>query len=58
MAKPIESTPSLKGKDAERFLKEKERMENLTPESREYKKLVNFGKECLNKYKEKPFFSL
>lgn len=34
MARPIRETPILMGKDAERFVKEKKRVESLTPEQR------------------------
>ena len=34
MARPIRETPILVGKDAERFVKEKKRVESLTPEQR------------------------
>jgi len=58
MAKPIEPTPILKGADAVRFVREKERMEKLNPKSEEHRRLVSLGKECLKLYKEKPFTSL
>ena len=34
MARPIRETPILYGKDAERFVEEMKRVENLTPEQR------------------------
>jgi len=50
MARPIAPTPVLKGKDAERFLKEKERIENLDPDSPEAKQREAFFKECIELY--------
>jgi hypothetical protein len=47
MARPIEPTPILKGKDAERFLKRME--EPATPEEKE------FLKKAIKAYKENPF---
>ena len=35
MSRPIRETPILYGKDAERFVEEMKRVENLTPEQRE-----------------------
>jgi len=55
MAKPIEPTPILTGKDAVRFLKEKERIENLSPKSEEYGTLVSLGKACMELFRQKPF---
>jgi hypothetical protein len=52
MARPIAPTPVLKGKDAERFLKEKERIENLDPSSHEAKQRAAFFKECIELYKK------
>ena len=34
MSRPIRETPILYGKDAERFVEEMKRVENLTPEQR------------------------
>ena len=34
MSRPIRETPILSGKDAERFVEEMKRVENLTPEQR------------------------
>ena len=52
MAKPIEPTPKLEGKDALRFLKEKDRIESLKPSDSEYKKRQKFFKECIIKAKK------
>lgn len=46
MAKPIEPTPVLEGKEALRFLKEVERIDSLKPEDPEYKKREKLFKEC------------
>jgi len=47
MARPIAPTPTLSGKDAERFLKEKNRIENLDPDSPEAKKREAFFNDCI-----------
>lgn len=52
MARPIEPTPVLRGKDAERFLREKERIENLDPSCPEAKKRAAFFDECVALYKK------
>jgi hypothetical protein len=45
----------LTGKNAERFLKEKERIENLDPKSKEARQREAFFKECVEIYnKTKP----
>lgn len=46
MARPIEPTPALTGRDAERFLKEKERIESLDPGSREAREREAFFRKC------------
>ena len=38
MSRPIRETPILYGKDAERFVEEMKRVENLTPEQRKAKR--------------------
>ncbi|MDO8554266.1 MAG: hypothetical protein Q7S22_05640 [Candidatus Micrarchaeota archaeon] len=50
MAKPIESTPILKGEDAKRFYEETENAE-VNPS---FKK-AQFIKECIELYIKKPF---
>ena len=50
MARPIAPTPVLKGRDAVRFLKEKERIENLDPDSPEAKQREAFFNECIELY--------
>jgi hypothetical protein len=50
MARPLEFTPVLSGKDAERFLAEKERIENLDPNSREAEKRRAFFRKCRASY--------
>ena len=52
MARPIAPTPTLTGKDAVRFLKEKERIENLDPNSREAKAREKFFNECIALYEK------
>ena len=47
MARPIAPTPVLTGKDAERFLKEKDRIDNLAPNSPEGRKREAFFNECI-----------
>jgi hypothetical protein len=47
MARPIAPTPTLTGKDAERFLKEKERIDNLDPDCEEAKQREAFFNECI-----------
>ncbi|MFZ2455065.1 MAG: hypothetical protein WAX07_01110 [Candidatus Altiarchaeia archaeon] len=47
MAHPIASTPALTGKDAIRFLKEKDRIDNLDPNSSEGRKREAFFNECI-----------
>ena len=54
MARPIEPTPTLRGKDAVNFLTEKKRIDSLKPSDEEYKKREAFFKECVElakKYK-------
>lgn len=46
MARPIEPTPTLEGEDAIRFLKEKERIDNLKSTDPEYIKRKEFFREC------------
>jgi hypothetical protein len=46
MARPIEPTPVLTGADAERFLKEKERIDSLKSTDPEYKARAAFFREC------------
>ncbi len=56
MARPIEPTPVLTGEDAKRFLKEKERIDNLRPGDPEYEKRKAFFAECRRIYaKTKPW---
>lgn len=50
MAKPLLSIPTLKSKDALRFLKEKERIESLKETDEEYKKREAFFAECFRVY--------
>ena len=50
MAKPLESIPTLKGKDALNFLKEKDRIESLKPSDREYKNRKKFFDMCIATY--------
>jgi hypothetical protein len=52
MARPILPTPTLRGKDAIRFLKEKERVENLDPNSKEAKERNAFLDHCVKVYNE------
>ena len=52
MATPILPTPTLRGKDAERFLKEKARIENLDPNSEEAKEREAYFKHCIEVYKK------
>ncbi|MFZ2455066.1 MAG: hypothetical protein WAX07_01115 [Candidatus Altiarchaeia archaeon] len=47
MARPIAPTPVLTGKDAERFLKEKDRIDNLDPNNSEGRKREAFFNECI-----------
>lgn len=51
MAKPLESIPTLKGKDALNFLKEKERIESLKPSDKEYMDREKFFASCIRLYK-------
>jgi hypothetical protein len=54
MARPIEPTPTLRGKDAVNFLNEKKRIESLKPTDKEYKHREAFFNECIEiaeKYK-------
>ncbi len=46
MARPIAPTPKLSGEDAERFLKEKDRIDNLESKSPEARKREAFFDEC------------
>jgi len=56
MARPIEPTPTLTGRDAERFLKEKERIESLRPGDPEYEERKRFFAHCREVYaKSKPW---
>ncbi|MBN2251444.1 MAG: hypothetical protein JW724_05155 [Candidatus Altiarchaeota archaeon] len=49
MARPIEPTPALMGRDAERFLKKQERIENLELRSRDRGRKA-FFRECEANY--------
>jgi hypothetical protein len=52
MARPIESLPTLTGQDAINFLREKERIENLDPKSKEARDRNAFFDECVEFYKK------
>ena len=46
MTNSIEPIPILTGKDAERFLKEKKRVEELKPDSKKPSMVRNFGRNA------------
>jgi len=50
MASQIAPTPTLTGEDAKRFLKEKDRIEKLDPQSIEAKERNRFLNECVKVY--------
>lgn len=50
MARPLESIPTLKGNDALKFLKEKERIESLKPSDEESKDRAKFFDKCIGIY--------
>ena len=51
MARPIEPIPTLRGKDALNFLKEKERIESLKPSDKEYRDREKLFTKCVELYK-------
>ncbi len=52
MAKPLEPIPTLKGRDALNFLREKDRIESLKPSDREYRDREKFFNRCVELYRK------